>query len=230
MGFSLLIRSMLLTLLFSLIQSRSYTSSPNIKLPGDSLTLSVTDFGATGDGINYDSSAIQSTIDACNRHYTSSSSICCVTFPSGTYLTAKLHLRSGVVLDVTENAVLLGGPRIEDYPAETSSEWYVVVANNARDVGITGGGAIDGQGSKFVVRFDEKKNVMMSWNQTGACLGDECRPRLVGFVDCRNVEIWNITLREPAYWWLVLNSAFHLLIDCFRRRSRTLRNRFDIVK
>lgn len=229
MGFPLLLRSILLILLLSLVQLRSYTSPRNIRLPGEPLALSVTDFGATGDGINYDSSAIQSAIDACNRHYTSYSSICRVTFPPGTYLTAKLHLRSGVLLDVTENAVLLGGPRLEDYPAETSSDWYVVVANNATDVGITGGGAIDGQGSKFVVRFDEKKNVMVSWNQTGACLGDEYRPRLVGFVDSRNVEIWNITLREPAYWWLVLNYTIHLLIDCFRRRSTTLRIKFDTV-
>ena len=212
---------LLLLLFFSLVQSRSDTSYSKIQLPGDSLTLSVTDFGATGDGINYDTSAIQSTIDACNRHYTSFSSICRVVFPSGNYLTAKLHLRSGVILDVTENAVLLGGPRIEDYyPAETSSDWYVVVANNATDVGITGGGAIDVQGSKFVVRFDEKKNVMVSWNQTGACLGDECRPRLVGFVDSINVEIWNITLREPAYWWLVLK----LLL--FTKNSM---NKFDFV-
>ncbi|KAF3537013.1 hypothetical protein F2Q69_00023047 [Brassica cretica] len=179
-----------------------------IQLPGDSLALSVADFGATGDGIHYDTSEIQSAINACNHHYTSSSSICRVKFPPGTYLTAKLHLRSGVLLDVTENAVLLGGPRIEDYPAETSSDWYVVVANNATDVGITGGGAIDGQGSKFVVRFDERKNVMVSWNQTGACLGDECRPRLVGFVDSTNVQIWNITLRDPAYWWSVLSLTY----------------------
>lgn len=203
---TLLMRSILLSLflLLSVVQSRLYTSSQKIQLPGDSLVLSVTDFGATGDGIHYDTSAIQSAINACNHQYISSSSICHVTFPPGTYLTAKLHLRSGVLLDVTENAVLLGGPRTEDYPGETSSEWYVVVANNATDVGITGGGAIDGQGSKFVVRFDERKNVIVSWNQTRACLGDECRPRLVGFVDSTNVQIWNITLREPAYWWLVI--------------------------
>lgn len=212
---TLLMRSILLSLFLSLsvVQSRLYTSSEKIQLPGDSLVLSVTDFGATGDGIHYDTSAIQSAINACNHQYISSSSICHVTFPPGTYLTAKLHLRSGVLLDVTENAVLLGGPRIEDYPGETSSEWYVVVANNATDVGITGGGAIDGQGSKFVVRFDERKNVMVSWNQTGACLGDECRPRLVGFVDSTNVQIWNITLREPAYWCLHIvrceNTSIH---------------------
>ncbi|GFP89652.1 exo-poly-alpha-d-galacturonosidase [Phtheirospermum japonicum] len=32
----------------------------------------------------------------------------------------------------------------------------------------------------FVKRFDERKNVMVSWNETGACLGDECRPPVGG--------------------------------------------------
>lgn len=79
------------------------------------------------------------------------------------------------------------------------------------DVGITGGGEINGQGLKFVKRFDERKNVMVSWNETGACLGDECRPRLVGFIGCRNVRIWDISFNEPAYWWYV---AFCLLGFC----------------
>lgn len=96
----------------------------------------------------------------------------------------------------------MGGKRLEDYPKE-SSEWYVVVAEGASDVGITGGGVVDGQGLEFVVRKDEKKNVMVSWNQTGACLGDECRPRLVGFLRCNNIRIWNVTFSEPAYWWCV---------------------------
>lgn len=99
--------------------------------------------------------------------------------------------------------MLLGGTEIEDYPKE-SSRWYVVMAENAIDVGITGGGVIDGQGLKFVVKKNEKKNVMVSWNQTGACSGDECRPRLVGFLNCKNVNIWSVRLREPAYWWSVL--------------------------
>ncbi|MCO5557382.1 hypothetical protein L7F22_010945 [Adiantum nelumboides] len=41
---------------------------------------------------------------------------------------------------------------------------------------------------------------MVSWNQTGACYGDECRPRLLGFLDCDRVHIWNIQLHQPAYW------------------------------
>ncbi len=112
-------------------------------------------------------------------------------------------MKSGVVLDIREGATLLGGKRLEDYPKE-EWRWYVVVAENASDVAITGGGVVDGNGLAFVERFDERKNVMVSWNTTGACLGDECRPRLVGFIACRNVVVSNITFTEPAYWWCVL--------------------------
>lgn len=110
-------------------------------------------------------------------------------------------MKSGVVLDIREGATLLGGKRLEDYPKE-EWRWYVVLAENASDVAITGGGVVDGNGLSFVERFDERKNVMVSWNTTGACLGDECRPRLVGFIACRNVVVSNITFTEPAYWCL----------------------------
>ncbi|XP_031103384.1 probable polygalacturonase [Ipomoea triloba] len=168
------------------------------------LSFSVAQFGATGDGVHYDTVAIQKAIDECAAAVVSSRHRPChVTFPPGKYLTATVHLKSGVVLDISRNATVLGGPRLRDYPEE-QSRWYVVLAEGADDVGITGGGEINGQGLKFVQRFDERKNVMVSWNQTGACLGDECRPRLVGFIGCRNVKIWNVSLIEPALWCLHL--------------------------
>lgn len=190
-----LFQLVILLILLPLLQSRPHASqSTNIYLPLQITTLSVSDFGATGDGLHYDTRAIQSTIDACPT------TSCRVSFPPGTYLTATIHLKSNVILDIQEGATLLGGTKIRDYPKEFD-RWYVVLAENATDVGITGGGVVDGQGLKFVQRFNEVKNVMVSWNQTGACLGDECRPRLVGFIGCRNVRVWNIRLRDPAYWW-----------------------------
>ncbi|KAL0922728.1 hypothetical protein M5K25_006740 [Dendrobium thyrsiflorum] len=164
-----------------------------------SLTFSVSEFGAVGDGIHYDTNPIQSAIDTC-----ASSGGGRVIFPSGgDYLTGTLFLRSHVILDVEGGARILGGTREEDYPKE-SLRWYVVLAENATGVGITGGGEINGQSSAFVVRPDVRKNVMVSWNRTGACLGDECRPRLVGFVDSNEVRVWDITLNQPAYWCLHL--------------------------
>lgn len=212
----LLIQSITVTLIFypfllTLLQSISATSSATtIELPHNlTATLSVTDFGATGDGVTYDTSAIQSAIDSC------CTTPCYVTFPrGGTYLTATIRLKSGVVLDIEEGATLLGGPRLQDYPIE-QRRWYVVLAENASDVGITGGGVVDGQGLEFVKRFDQKKNVMVSWNWTGACLGDECRPRLIGFIDCRNVKLSNLELRQPAYWWCVFKFSLIRFIFAF---------------
>ncbi|KAH7512441.1 hypothetical protein FEM48_Zijuj12G0091100 [Ziziphus jujuba var. spinosa] len=185
-----------LIFLFPLLQSQPATSPTLLRLTTLPLTLSVVDFGAIGDGVHHDTAAIQSAIDACP---TFTSKVCYVTFPPGSYLTATVRLKSGVVLDVQEGAKILGGTRIGDYPRE-QSRWYVVLAENATDVGITGGGVVDGQGLAFVKRFDERKNVMVSWNRTGACYGDECRPRLVGFIGCKNVRVWNVRLTQPAYW------------------------------
>ncbi|GAB4851573.1 hypothetical protein Ancab_030975 [Ancistrocladus abbreviatus] len=198
--------TLLITLLFllPLTQSRPCTSPPPaIQLPSTT-ALSVTDFGAIGDGIHYDTLPIQSTIDACP-------STCLVIFPPGRYLTATIHLRSGVVLVIQEGAVVLGGTKLEDYPKE-SSRWYVVMAEHADNVGITGGGEINGQGLKFVERFDKRKNVMVSWNKTGACYGDECRPRLVGFIGCKNVTVSNVNLFQPAYWCLHIVECDNTLI------------------
>ncbi|KAA8518224.1 hypothetical protein F0562_015698 [Nyssa sinensis] len=204
-------------ILFSIFQSESSTSpdySPNIQLPRSiPLTLSVTDYGAVGDGVHYDTQYIQAAIDSCSAAVTRGSGGCRVTFPSGgTYLTATVFLKSGVILDVQEGAQILGGTKLEDYPAE-ESRWYVVLAEDAADVGITGGGEINGQGLMFVERFDERKNVMVSWNRTGACLGDECRPRLVGFIRCKNVRVWNVWLTEPAYWCLHIVQCYNTSIQ-----------------
>ncbi|GAV63917.1 Glyco_hydro_28 domain-containing protein [Cephalotus follicularis] len=200
--------SIFFLLLLPLVQSYPSTSLyPTIQLsivstttnPSLIITFSVIDFGATGDGIHYDTKAIQSAINTCHTHHPTTP--CHVTFPPGTYLTATIHLKPNTILNIQKGATLLGGTKIEDYPEE-DWRWYVVMAENVSDVGITGGGVVDGQGPKFVRRFDERKNVMVSWNQTGACLGDECRPRLVGFLGCNNVNVWNVSLRDPAYWCL----------------------------
>ncbi|XP_027353404.1 uncharacterized protein LOC113863849 [Abrus precatorius] len=183
-------------ILLLLTPSLLATSHPLTPIP---ITLSVADFGAAGDGLRYDTAAIQSAIDSCPD-----GGPCHVTFPApGKYLTATVFLKSGVILNVESGATILGGTRLEDYPKD-SSRWYVVVAENATDVGISGGGVVDGQAAKFVVREDPRKNIMVSWNQTGACLGDECRPRLVGFLGCNNVRVSNVTLNQPAYWCLHL--------------------------
>ncbi|KAM0871988.1 hypothetical protein ACQ4PT_039028 [Festuca glaucescens] len=159
--------------------------------PAHTRVCSVADYGAAGDGSRYDTAAIQAAINACGAAGGGR-----VLLPApGDYLTATVHLRSGVVLEVAPGARLLGGTRQQDYPPE-SRRWYVVLAENTTGVGVTGGGEINGQGGAFVITPNAQKNIMVSWNVTGDCKGDECRPRLVGFIDSKDVRIHDITLSE----------------------------------
>ncbi|KAM0846223.1 hypothetical protein ACQ4PT_055810 [Festuca glaucescens] len=93
--------------------------------------------------------AIQAAINACGA-----AGAARVLLPApGDYLTATVHLRSRVVLEVAPGARLLGGTRQRDYPPE-SSRWYVVLAENTTGAGVTGGGEINGQGVLHLVRCD----------------------------------------------------------------------------
>ncbi|KAH7299199.1 hypothetical protein KP509_25G077000 [Ceratopteris richardii] len=199
------------------------------------ISCNVLDFGAKGDGVSYDTPAIQQAIDTCSGRINdeekkNANAMAVIFLPApGRYLTGTLFLRSHTILHISPGATLLGSSS-QDHYAAYGSTWYLVLAANVTDVGITGSvdtksyadfdpktdmglpgpahvgatssntGAIDGQSSKFVVSFNSIKNVMVSWNKTGSCSGDECRPRLLGFLDCERIHIWDIQLLNPAYW------------------------------
>ncbi len=158
----------------------------------------VTEFGAVGSGEVYETAAIQAAIDACGSLPGGGT----VYLPPGTFLTGTVFLRSNITLWIDEGATLLGSPLQKDFPT-SPSQWYTILAQDVQNVELTGGGVVSGQGLKFVVKFEERKNVMVSWNTTDACHGNECRPRLIGFVNCKNVHIWNLLLQEPPLWWYV---------------------------
>lgn len=177
------------------IHSNSLAVKENLNSEDSRPICRASAFGATGTGKGYDTNAIQSSIDACA---TMGGGV--VYISPGTYLTATLFLRTNITLWIAKGATILGSQHQRDFP-NRSSRWYTILAEDAENVVITGGGAVNGQGLKFVTEFKEEKNIMVSWNITGDCVGDECRPRLVGFINCKNVTVWNVSFQQPAYWW-----------------------------
>lgn len=149
------------------------------------LAWNVRDFGAAGDGSRLDTAAIQSAIDACGAAGGGA-----VRLPSGRYRSGTITLRDNVTLLLERECVLLGSPNLDDYPpavpayrsfTDTYTNKSLIYAERVRNVGILGEGTIDGQGSAFKGPY-------------------RSRPYLLRFVECRNVSLKGIRLRDSAMW------------------------------
>ena len=112
----------------------------------------VTKYGAVGDGKTMNTSFIQKAIDECNKNGGGK-----VIFPAGIYLSATIELKDNVTLHLKKDARLLGTTDIEQYRnLDPFTEglgidvgWALLVAVDAKNIGIEGEGAIDGQGAKL---------------------------------------------------------------------------------
>ncbi len=121
-----------------------------------------------------------------------------VVIPDGTWTAGTIHIKSGVTLHVRPNAVLLGSPRIEEYPVDEArpdfqgQRHHFLVAHEAENVTITGGGVIDGNGPAF-------------WHEPAA--GSDWyrarKPRVSPMIEirnCRRVVLDSITVRNSPGW------------------------------
>jgi len=154
----------------------------------------VADFGAVGDGKTVNSAAIQKAIDAC-----SAAEGGVVLVEKGDYVTGTIDLKSGVMLEIAGDARLLGSTNIADYPPrvpkhETVMDTWMkltqslIYAEGCERVGIRGEGLIDGRGSNK--NFPGKNGIGAMPN----------RPFLIRMIECRNVVLDGIHLRNAASW------------------------------
>jgi polygalacturonase len=77
------------------------------------------DFGATGQGHEDDTQAIDKAIEKCNEDGGGS-----VVFPAGTYLAASIHIKSNVQLLLDKEAVIKGAATGFDPPEKSEYEKY----------------------------------------------------------------------------------------------------------
>jgi polygalacturonase len=177
------VSSFLLLLLLAVLPARAQRETDRV--------FNVREFGATGDGIANDRAAIQRVVDSCSVGGGT------VLFPAGKYLTGSIDLGSDVALHIQQGAVILGSPRLEDYverrPALKSYndlflKYSLFYAEGKSNITIRGEGTIDGQGSAFPVTTKEKPARYMN------------RPFVLRFVECRNITVTGVTLRNSAMW------------------------------
>src|ERR1700733_11341856 len=119
-------------------------------------SFNVRDYGATGDGVNLDSKAINKAIDAAANAGGGT-----VYLPAGNYLSGSIHLKSNISLFIDQGAVIIAAPVNAEngydeeepgpgnaYQDSGHSHWHnsLIWGENLHDISILGQGMIYGKG------------------------------------------------------------------------------------
>lgn len=170
----------------------------------------ITAYGAVADTTRLSTSAIQRAIDACNAAGGGE-----VLVPAGDWKTGSIFLKSNVTLRLENGATLYGSTDIRDYiPVKTdyvslrthTPTIQLIYADKARSVAITGQGTIDGRGAAFP---------KLTWDDEGIT-----RPHLLRFIQCSDITVSGITLRNSGCWM-----QHYLACDRLKIQGITVYNR-----
>jgi polygalacturonase len=147
-------------------------------------------YGAKPDGETLSTAAIQKAMDTCAAAGGGT-----VRLTKGQYVSGTLFFRSGVTLELGEGVTLLGSTDLKDYPAKLPAypslmndymEQSLLYAERVEKISLRGPGQIDFRGGKFKGRVS-----------SGAMPG---RPFGIRMIECKDVTIEGITLRNSAAW------------------------------
>ena len=160
----------------------------------------VEQFGAVGDSLTVNTIAIQNAIDSCSKKGGG-----VVLFSKGQYVTGTIILKSGVMLEVTSNAKILGSTNIADYPEKITEyktfRQSMIYAEKCTNVGIRGNGEIYFRGE--LVNFPGVETI-------GQIVG---RPYGIKMVGCINVVLQNIFLHNSAAWMQSYTTCQNMIFD-----------------
>lgn len=162
-------------------------------------SVSITEFGAVGDGVTMNTKAFENAIFYLNSFADKGGAQLFV--PEGRWLTGSFMLISHLTLRLDKDAQILGSTNSDHWPVIDPLPSYgrgrelpggrhrsLIYGRNLTDVIITGdNGTIDGQGS-----------VWWNWFRTETL--NYTRPHMVELIDSTDVIISNLTFLNSPFW------------------------------
>lgn len=197
-------------------------------------TVAVRSFGAKGDGQTLDTAAIQAAIDSVAK---AGGGI--VSLSSGRYVSGSLLLKSHVTLRIETGSTLLGSTTPDDYQnlshagkplpisqynQDEARFSALLIALDQDDIGVTGGGAIDGRGAAVAAKIHQLQGDHRIPGNPASRPDESLRPCLINFVRCSHVRMANITLRNSACWVEDYSGCDDLTLDHVIVRSQAFWN------
>jgi hypothetical protein len=151
--------------------------------------------------------AIQRAVDAC-----AAAGGGVVLLSKGDYVSGTIDLRSGVMLEIARGARLVASTDLADYPTRQARRLTVqdsnlgmnqslIFAEGCERIGIRGKGTIEGRGTQ--ANFPGEETI-------GSTPG---RPFLIRMLDCKQVVIADIRMRDSPCWMQNYLNCEDLLID-----------------
>ncbi len=183
--------------------------------------FNVRDYGATGNGEDYDTKAIVQAIQACHENGGGR-----VVFPAGTYLSGTFQLLSNVNIHLMPGSKILASPDMKDYvKSGIEGKYYkgvsLIWADGATNISFSGTGIIDGNSPAFfsgekmntgwwgvdtaVVRQGAKMVYQMP---DGPIAADGPRPgALMMLTNCEHMSFNGITIINSPNWTIQLGGC-----------------------
>ncbi|MGG9963215.1 glycoside hydrolase family 28 protein [Ferruginibacter sp. SUN106] len=168
----------------------------------------ITAFGAKGDSTTVNTIAIQNAIDEAAKAGGGK-----VIITKGKFVTGVIYLKSGVELQLQKDAFLFGSTNRLDYG--TGSASALIVADRQQHIAITGQGTIDGRGYEVVKSLvPQLANGTIEDKQWRSKAPEERnRPKIITFIECRDIKIKGITIKNGASWIQEYRRCNKIVID-----------------
>ena len=188
----------------------------------------VADFGAKPDGVTLNSARIQAAID-----FASANGGGRVVFTPGNWVTGTIYVKDNVTLHLERGATLLGSTNPWDYVKDPYVGWTSMIFSiKQKNVGITGGGTIDGRGFttanhmvEYIHRglFEDPMKLDRP-NETN-------RPENIYFRECDGVTIKDVFLKDPGSWNQTYDQCHNVYVEGITVDSKSYWNNdgIDIV-